>query len=53
MGGRRRPSREYLWILGRTPRIDAESITAARAVARDNGFDVGHLVETPQEGGGR
>ena len=47
------PSRDNLWILGRTPRIGAESNAAARAVARDNGFDVGHLVETPQEGGGR
>ena len=47
------PSREYFWILGRTPRISAESIAAARAVARDNGFDVGHLVETPQDGSGR
>jgi apolipoprotein D and lipocalin family protein len=47
------PSREYLWILGRTPRIDGESIAAAREVARDNGFDVGHLVDTPQEGGPR
>jgi lipocalin/uncharacterized protein YbjT (DUF2867 family)/ligand-binding SRPBCC domain-containing protein len=47
------PSREYLWILGRTPRIDGESIAAARQVARDNGFDVGHLVDTPQEGGRR
>jgi lipocalin/uncharacterized protein YbjT (DUF2867 family)/ligand-binding SRPBCC domain-containing protein len=45
------PSREYLWILGRTPRIDGESIAAAREVARDNGFDVDHLVDTPEEGG--
>ena len=47
------PSREYLWILGRTPRIDGESIAAARAAARDNSFDVDRLVETPQEGGRR
>ena len=47
------PSREYLWILGRTPRIDSESLASARAIARDNGFDVGHLVDTPQEGGRR
>jgi apolipoprotein D and lipocalin family protein len=45
------PGREYLWILARTPRLDAESMAAARAVAQDNGFDVGRLVETPQAGG--
>jgi hypothetical protein len=33
--------------------MDGESIAAAREVARDNGFDVGHLVDTPQEGGPR
>jgi lipocalin/uncharacterized protein YbjT (DUF2867 family) len=44
------PGREYLWVLSRTPRMDAESIAAARAAARDNGFDLGRLVETPQEG---
>ncbi len=47
------PGREYLWILARTPRLDAESMTAARAVAQDNGFDVGRLVQTPQEAGRR
>lgn len=43
------PGREYLWILARTPRLDAESIAAARAAAQDNGFDVGRLVQTPPE----
>jgi apolipoprotein D and lipocalin family protein len=43
------PGREYLWILARTPQLSAESITAARAAARDNGFDVERLVQTPQE----
>ena len=47
------PGREYLWILARTPRLDAESMAAARAVAQDNGFDVGRLVQTPQEAGRR
>jgi lipocalin/uncharacterized protein YbjT (DUF2867 family)/ligand-binding SRPBCC domain-containing protein len=45
------PGREYLWILARTPRLDAASMAAARTAAQDNGFDVGRLVETPQEGG--
>jgi apolipoprotein D and lipocalin family protein len=40
------PGREYLWILARTPRLDAESMAAARTVAQDNGFDVGRLVQT-------
>jgi apolipoprotein D and lipocalin family protein len=43
------PGREYLWILGRTPRLDAESMATARAAATDNGFDVSRLVQTPQE----
>jgi apolipoprotein D and lipocalin family protein len=47
------PGREYLWILARTPRLDAESMAAARAAAQDNGFDVGRLVRTPQEDGRR
>ena len=43
------PGREYLWILARTPRLNAELTAAARTAAQDNGFDVGRLVETPQE----
>ena len=42
------PGRKYLWILARTPRLDAESMAAARTIAQDNGFDVGRLVQTPQ-----
>jgi apolipoprotein D and lipocalin family protein len=45
------PGREYLWILARTPRLDAGSMAAARAAAQDNGFDVGQLVQTAQEAG--
>jgi apolipoprotein D and lipocalin family protein len=47
------PGREYLWILARTPRLDAESMAAARAVAQDNGFDVRRLMPTPQHAGRR
>jgi apolipoprotein D and lipocalin family protein len=45
------PRREYLWILARTPRLDAESMVAARTAPQDNGFEVRRLVQTPQEGG--
>jgi lipocalin/ligand-binding SRPBCC domain-containing protein len=45
------PGREYLWILARTPRLDAESMAAARTAAQDNGFDVRRLVRTPQKAG--
>jgi lipocalin/uncharacterized protein YbjT (DUF2867 family)/ligand-binding SRPBCC domain-containing protein len=47
------PGREHLWILARMPRLDAESMAAARAVAQDNDFDAGRLVQTPQEAGRR
>ena len=42
------PDRNYLWILARTPNLTDESVAAARAAARDNGFDVGRLMQTPQ-----
>jgi lipocalin/uncharacterized protein YbjT (DUF2867 family)/ligand-binding SRPBCC domain-containing protein len=42
------PGREYLWILARTPRLDGARGAAARAAARNNGFDVTRLVPTPQ-----
>lgn len=40
------PDRGYLWILGRTPMLDAERFTSAVAVARSNGFDVERLIRT-------
>ena len=43
------PGREYLWILGRSPQLDDQALAAARAAARDNGFDVNRLVQTPQQ----
>ena len=42
------PGRNYLWILARTRRLDAETIATARALARASGFDVERLVLTPQ-----
>jgi len=47
------PGREYLWILARTPQLDGEPGAAARAVARNNGFDVTRLVPTPHTEHGR
>jgi lipocalin/ligand-binding SRPBCC domain-containing protein len=46
------PDRDYLWILARTPQLSDASVAAARAAARDNGFDIERLVPTPQSGGG-
>ena len=46
------PDRNYLWILARTPHLNDAAVAAARAAARDNGFDIGRLVPTPQSGSG-
>jgi apolipoprotein D and lipocalin family protein len=40
------PSREYLWILSRTPAMSAPSFERAIEIARANGFDVTRLVKT-------
>ena len=40
------PGRDYLWILARTPQLDEDASAAARAIARDNGFDATRLVPT-------
>jgi apolipoprotein D and lipocalin family protein len=44
------PGRDYLWILARAPQLEDASTAAARAAARDNGFDVTRLVPTSQAG---
>lgn len=38
------PNRKYLWILARTPALDESSLEAARAAARDRGFNVARLL---------
>jgi apolipoprotein D and lipocalin family protein len=38
------PDREYLWILARTPRLDAAAYEQAVAAARASGFDTSRLV---------
>ena len=43
------PSRSYLWILSRAPRLDQATMAAAWAVARDSGYDVERLELTPQQ----
>ena len=40
------PSREYLWILSRTPQMSATSYDRAVDIARANGFDVKKVVKT-------
>ena len=43
------PSREYLWILSRTPAMSASSYAQAIEIAKGNGFDTSRLVKTPQK----
>ena len=40
------PNREYLWILSRTPALNAAAFDTAIGIARDNGFDVSRLLKT-------
>jgi apolipoprotein D and lipocalin family protein len=42
------PNREYLWILSRTPTLDAAIYQRLVATAERQGFDVGRLVMTRQ-----
>jgi apolipoprotein D and lipocalin family protein len=42
------PTREYLWILSRTPKVDPAAYQALLGRLRAKGFDLGKLVVTPQ-----
>jgi apolipoprotein D and lipocalin family protein len=42
------PSRLYLWILSRTPALDADTMTGILDRAQRNQFDTTHLQMTPQ-----
>ncbi|MGE0451511.1 MAG: lipocalin family protein [Vicinamibacterales bacterium] len=42
------PSRKYLWILSRTPRMSESDYAAAVEAAERNGYDTRHLVKTRQ-----
>ena len=43
------PDRAYLWLLSRTPVLEARHYDAALAAARANGFDIDKLVRTHQQ----
>jgi apolipoprotein D and lipocalin family protein len=45
------PSREYLWILSRTPAIDRGTYDALLTRIREHGYDPARLVRTRQGGG--
>jgi apolipoprotein D and lipocalin family protein len=45
------PSREYMWILSRTPSIDAANYDALLSRLQAAGYPVGQLVRTPQAAG--
>lgn len=42
------PKRNYLWILARTPTLDADVLEGIMAMAVEQGFDVRMLRMTPQ-----
>ncbi|HJU54257.1 MAG TPA: lipocalin family protein [Pyrinomonadaceae bacterium] len=42
------PSRKYLWILSRTPRMDEDTYRKLTEAASSQGFDVSRLVRTKQ-----
>ena len=44
------PSREYLWVLSRTPAVDAQAYEALLARLAARGFDLGKLERTLQQG---
>lgn len=45
------PQREYLWVLSRTPTVDAAAYQALLERLTAQGFDVGRLERTAQTGG--
>jgi len=44
------PSRDYLWILSRTPTLEQATLDDVRKRAADKGFDVSRLEYTKQDG---
>ena len=44
------PGREYLWVLSRTPVVDAQAYEALLARLAARGFDLGKLERTLQQG---
>lgn len=47
------PSRQYLWILSRTPQVEPKAYQALLARLAAQGFDTAKLVLTPQDGAAR
>ncbi|WP_224788781.1 lipocalin family protein [Pandoraea terrae] len=43
------PSREYLWVLSRTPKLDDNTLYQIHAKLRKQGYDTDKLVLTPQK----
>ena len=43
------PSREYLWVLSRTPTMEPDALQAALESAKQQGYDLAELVMTRQE----
>ena len=46
------PDRKYLWILARTPSINAQTYSSYVSAAKAKGFDVSKLVKTKQTSSG-
>ncbi|MBA8682273.1 lipocalin family protein [Stenotrophomonas tumulicola] len=44
------PDREYLWLLARTPQLDKTVRDHYLATARQQGFDLSKLIDTPHTG---
>jgi len=42
------PSREYLWILSRTPKLDKETLALIMKKLPTLGYDTKKLIWTPQ-----
>lgn len=43
------PRREYLWVLSRTPQVDAQTYQALLGRLTQQGFDIGRLERTRQD----
>ena len=44
------PDRKYLWLLSRTPDLDATTREDLLGTARAQGYDLGELIHTPHTG---
>ena len=44
------PNRKYLWLLSRTPDLDAATRDDFLATARGQGYDLGELIDTRHTG---